>query len=339
MAYSGGNAGAIYSGEFLEIDFSTYGNAFTNAGSSQESQKMGIRDAGKFEFKWATVDTLGRPLPTRMIEFTASFKCHENRFQDVMNAYYYSNVQLGVTSGIQARIYLSDGKCLSFTAGTPVNGTPTVPTATQTIGCSFEFVDNKTERYIEYQLKVILTKAEYDLMVTNWGTPATGDTGGAVVGIVAGGYSQANVLANGIDHITIAGVNVGIVDDSFTTSIKSRPMSTPEVRGRAVNRNTDVLIKFGLLETDSVALNAMKVSAVTDQAITVVYNSGEIITANAGAVSAIGDFTDSETDQRIVMFSLGGRYPNNPNEASPAFIDFKTSSTGITLSLPGYTHP
>lgn len=198
------------------------------------------------------------------------------------------------------------------------------------VGCKYKYEIKKDSRILELTAQCYLTKADWDTLLGNVGASITGETGGSAVGITGGGYSRSKFVPpnwTSFQRTNSAGTaQFGAnVDATFTLE------SYGDIDTDDVDRFTHTKHKFTATGrcTDA-SLNSIKAfNTDISEDCTDVYTdaNGDTYTINHARSHNEVDIADNK---REIGWTVTGSTIANPDEATPAFLSFTSTSLEIT---------
>jgi hypothetical protein len=277
---------------YAQITYATAGFGFNHA---TEAGSVGLRKTGKLTKKAiGPKDVAGRTI-TDKIDVQIEAEMLQTRIADLKNMYLLSK------GYHQLLLQTNSGMYYAFTDNT---GTFASPTGSALVGLNWDFEVTDKDRSLKCTWNTQMANTEWDWILTNSGSAATGSSGGTSGGLTAHAYARANYDRSGINSVTINGVDIGFFKDP-KISLKSKEVDK-DTRNRQLPCLIDVACEVTMLQTK--ANDLLAVSTDEQQEYTVIFNTwnDEIFKFTTGAVSITGEteISDEHTMTKLVFEGL-----------------------------------
>lgn len=299
-----------------ELLYATAGFTFAHA---TEAGSIGLRKGATLKRTVeGPTDAAGRPIVDR-VKTSTEAEGLQSGLLNLKNA-------LTLSSGFhQLRLKDDSGKYFNFVEFAGTFGTPT---GSQLVGLNFEWMLASNERGIKYTWDADMANTQWDYILAQAASGATGGASGTSGGLTASSYGRSNFKRSGIKSITCDGVNIGVTKD-FKLTIKSDAVNRDDWN-RPINRQ--LLVEMEVVMLQSTANDLLGVSTTAEQldkAWVVNTAEDETITFASGALGVYGE-TETGDSNAFTKLLLKGAFPYSTDAVNIA------SATAATFNLRGY---
>src|ERR1035437_5046837 len=325
MAFPGYDTTSVQYPRLKSLTLAVWGAHFNAAG---KFVNVGLRKVTKVDRKVVSISDVAKRDIADKIAVELDGDMLQTGFPNVLNAYILSK------QFAQAQLQNVHGQWLNFVDN---GGTFTTPTGSALLGFGFTFTISEKDRNIAFKAGTHMSNTEWDWLVANSASGATGGTGGPTVSLTPNAYDRTKYVRTGIKSVTVGGITVGCQNGAKLV-IKSMN-SEKDDRERVLNCWLDIAGEVTMLQTKSTDIAA--ISAALEQVdATIVYNTwnDETITLSSGVASGVGEILLSD-DKNTAKLVAKGQTVYNPDEPAPPppYVDIGvTTATDLKLSLAGY---
>lgn len=322
MPIGGANYNNIIIPRNARIGYAVAGFPFNHA---TQGGVLGIRKNGKLSLPTiARRDAIGRDqfdAKNAMIEV----ELWQDNFQSLYNVYLLSK------GNHQLQFQLANGDWYNFVDNS--SGGVTSPNGSALVGMTASFEATSKELAIKCNWATKMHPKEYDWLLANAGSAASGGVSGAAnSGMTSMLYNQAEYGVPGFLDILFNGDSVGVIGEGTKLTLNFKEM-VKTVRDQPVSRLVEVIAEVEMLQGSIGALQA--VTALRNSDFTTKFKLWNGITmdfVNSLSVVDAPEFDDTKTMNKL---TLAGVIPYDPYNVQNNII-WNVGTQTVTFNRIGY---